>query len=187
MRNHVGVLAAFLLLGCSGDDSTFTSPPADAGPSDGTVSDAPAAQDTAPPPDNYVAPDVGGDDTGTACAAMATKAACDKCCNDTYPAGVKTLLEAEVACACAPAICDGDAGVPDAGADAGDGGVSELGTDACKATCEADAGVDPTCRKCLNESVGSMKNPGPCYTKVQSACTGDCAALVACAAGCPKK
>ena len=181
--------AALFLCACSGDDTTIPNQPGPppAGPGDATVDDTGAAQDSAPPPDTYVPPPPdAGDDSGNACSAMATRADCTKCCNDTYPAGVKTLLQAELACACAPAVCDGDAGVIDAGDDAGDAG-SELGTNACAATCDADAGLDPTCRKCLNEAVGNQKNQGPCYKDVQKACTGDCAALVACTASCPKK
>jgi hypothetical protein len=195
------VLVFAHMAGCGGDDSTGLLPGDDGGSGDDTSVDATGMADTAndTAPGSDAVADVGtGDDSATDsgsdggdCSSMTPRATCVKCCGTEDAAGKKAYDAAILACACASNYCGPlDGGASDSGADSGiaDAGsdASVLGTGACGATCTQKTAADATCTACLAEVLGTMKNPGVCYSQVTTACqaSSDCLAYVTCTASC---
>ena len=181
------VVAGLGLLGCGGT-STSGVGAGDGGPADAAMdgtSTAEAASDAAPgidaPTFDVVPPETGPSEAGDDAGCTGTGTACRTCCRMDHAAGYKTLVTAELMCACKPSVC----GPLEAGAgDAGD--ASDLGVGACAGTCGGTVLPDATCDKCLTDATGSMADPGECYAPVSTACQADtdCVAYVTCLTGC---
>lgn len=181
--------ACVWLLGCGGTSSGVgagdggSDASTDVTSSTETGSDGPASGNDGPTTGDVGTPaETGAPEAGDDAGCTGTGTTCRTCCRTDNPDGYKTLVTAELACACKPSVCGPlEAGAVDGGSDA-----SDLGVGACTGTCGGTTLPDTTCDKCLTDATGSMADPGECYTPVSTACEKDakCVAYVTCLTGC---
>jgi collagen type VII alpha len=187
-RVGAGSVACVGLLACGGSSSGVgagdggSDASTDVTSSAETGGDGPASGDDGPTGDVGTPGETGAPEAGGDAGCTGTGTTCRTCCRTDNPDGYKTLVTAELACACKPSVCGPlEAGAGDGGSDA-----SDIGVGACTGTCGGTTLPDATCDKCLTDATGSMADPGECYTPVSTACENDakCVAYVTCLTGC---